>query len=264
MENKKVTAPGLAGMKSCGEKISVLTAYDYPMGRIVDDAGIDIALVGDSVGRVVLGYDSELKVTMEDMISHSAAVSRGVRRALLVCDMPFLSYQISEDDAVRNAGRLVQEGNAEVVKLEGGEYVANTIHRIVSAGIPVIGHLGLTPQSVHQLGGFRKVGKDPEGADKIKKDALILQDAGASGIVLEAIPAALAKEVTDSLSIPTIGIGSGPDCDGQVIVTHDLLGLFDKFKPSFVKQYADVWQVMLKAFENYSRDVKDGAFPERK
>ncbi|MEN6357234.1 MAG: 3-methyl-2-oxobutanoate hydroxymethyltransferase [Armatimonadota bacterium] len=264
MEKKKVTAPVLAKMKAAGEKISVLTAYDYPMGKILDEADVDVALVGDSLGRVVLGYDSELKVTMEDMIRHSAAVSRGVRRALLVCDMPFLSYQISEEDAVRNAGRLVSEGNAEVVKLEGGEHMASTIRKIINAGIPVVGHLGLTPQSVHQIGGLRKVGKDAEGAQKIKKDALILQDAGVCAIVLEAIPDGLAKEVTESLSIPTIGIGSGPYCDGQVLVTHDLLGMFDKFKPSFVKQYADVWQVMLKAFTEYSSEVKGGIFPERK
>ncbi|MHB9038418.1 MAG: 3-methyl-2-oxobutanoate hydroxymethyltransferase [Armatimonadota bacterium] len=265
MNKKKVTAPGLAEMKARGEKISVLTAYDYAMGRILDDAGVDVALVGDSLGRVVLGYESELKVTMEDMIRHCGAVSRGVRRALLVCDMPFLSYQIGEEDALRNAGRLVQEGNAEAVKLEGGEHMAATIRRIILAGIPVVGHLGLTPQSVHQLGGVRrKVGKDPEGAEKIKRDALVLQDAGVCAVVLEAIPAALAKEVTDSLAIPTIGIGSGPDCDGQVLVSHDLLGLFDKFKPSFVKQYADLWQITLEAFEDYSRDVKEGKFPERK
>jgi 3-methyl-2-oxobutanoate hydroxymethyltransferase len=265
MDQKKVTAPGLREMKSRGEKISVLTAYDYAMGRILDDAGVDVALVGDSLGRVVLGYDSELNVTMEDMIRHSAAVSRGVRQALLVCDMPFLSYQVSKEEAVRNAGRLVQEGNAEAVKLEGGEHIESTIRRLVQIGIPVVGHLGLTPQSVLQLGGVRKkVGKDTAGAATIKKDALILQDAGACAIVLEAIPETLAKEVTESLEIPTIGIGAGPDCDGQVLVSHDLLGLFDKFKPSFVKQYADVWQVVLQAFGDYNQDVKGGKFPERK
>ncbi|MCE5322882.1 3-methyl-2-oxobutanoate hydroxymethyltransferase [bacterium] len=264
MEKKKVTAPGLAQLKAAGEKISVLTAYDYPMGKILDQAGIDVVLVGDSLGWVVLGYDSGLKVTMEDMIRHSAAVSRGVSRALQVCDMPFLSYQVSEEDAVRNAGRLVSEGNAEAVKLEGGEHMASTIGRIINAGIPVVGHLGLTPQYVHQIGGLKKVGKDAEGAQKIKQDALILQDVGVSAIVLEAIPEYLAKEVTESLAIPTIGIGSGPYCDGQVLVTHDMVGMFDKFKPSFVKQYADVWQVMLEAFTKYSSEVKDGTFPERK
>lgn len=265
MDKKKVTAPGLAEMKAQGEKVSVLTAYDYPMGKILDEAGVDVALVGDSLGRVVLGLDNELKVTIEDMIRHCAAVSRGVNRALLVCDMPFLSYQISEEEAVRNAGRLVQEGNAEVVKLEGGEHMVSIIRRIINAGIPVIGHLGLIPQSVNVLGGLRKkVGKDAAGAEKLKKDALLLQDAGVSAMVLEAIPDTLAKEISESLQVPTIGIGAGPDCDGQVLVTHDLLSLFDKFKPSFVKQYADLWQTMLKAFTEYSNEVKDGRFPVRK
>ena len=265
MNPDAVTAPGLIEMKKRGEKITFLTAYDYPLGRLVDDAGIDVALVGDSLGMVVLGYDSPLQVTMEDMVRHAAAVSRGVNRALVVADMPFLSYQVNDDEAVRNAGRLVQEGHAQAVKLEGGERVASAVARIAAAGIPVIGHVGLTPQSVHKFGGMRKMaGKDPAGAAQIRQDALALQDAGASAVVLESIPAQLAKEITESLEIPTIGIGAGPDCDGQVLVAHDIIGLYDKFVPSFAKQYANVWQVISDAFAAYNTEVKEGKFPQRK
>ena len=264
MDKTKVTAPGLTDLKSRGEKISALTAYDYAWGRLIDEAGVDIALVGDSLGMVMLGYDTTLQVTMEDMIRHTAAVARGAKRVLVVTDMPFLSYQVNEDDAVRNAGRLVQEGSAEVVKLEGGAEVAKTIRRIVDVGIPVVGHLGVTPQSVHQLGGYKMRGKDKETADRLRRDAGVLQDAGVCAIVFEKIPAELAGEITKSLVIPTIGIGAGPDCDGQVLVTHDLLGMYDKFTPPFAKQYANLWQVTLDAFKAYNKDVKDGAFPERK
>jgi len=258
----KVTAPGLAEMKARGEKISALTAYDYPWGRLIDEAGIDIALVGDSLGRVVLGYDSEISVTIDDMIRHGAAVARGAKRALVVVDMPFLSYQVNADEAVRNAGRIVQEGGAEVVKLEGGAHMAATIRRIVDIGIPVIGHLGMTPQSVHSFGTVRKiVGKDDETAARLKSDALVLQDAGASAIVLECIPHGLAGEITASLRIPTIGIGAGPDCDGQVLVTHDILGMYEAFQPSFAKRYADVRQTTLDAFTQYNSDVKERRFP---
>jgi len=261
MDNKPVTVRDLLEMKSRGEKISVLTAYDYAWGRLIDEAGIDVALVGDSLGMVVLGYENTLQVTMEDMIRHTAAVARGAKRAMVVADMPFLSYQVDDDDAVLNAGRLVAQGGAKTVKLEGGGEVAEVVERIVGAGIPVWGHVGMTPQSVHQLGGYRMQGKDAENAARIKREALDLQEAGACAIVLELIPAELAKEITASLEIPTIGIGAGPHCDGQVLVTHDMLGMYDKFVPSFVKRYADLWKATLDAFRAYDRDVKSGRFP---
>ena len=264
MDKNPITAPSLTEMKSRGEKISVLTAYDYAWGRLIDEAGIDVALVGDSLGMVVLGYETTLQVTMDDMVRHTAAVARGAKRALVVADMPFLSYHVSEEEAVRNAGRLLSEAGAEAVKLEGGGQVAETVRRIVDVGIPVWGHVGMTPQSVHRLGGHRMQGKDAENAERIKREALELQDAGACAVVLELIPAALAKEITASLVIPTIGIGAGPDCDGQVLVTHDMLGLYDRFVPSFVKQYAKLWQTTLKAFKAYNQDVKSGRFPEQR
>jgi len=263
MDKNAITAPMLTEMKSRGEKISVLTAYDYAWGRLIDEAGIDVALVGDSLGMVVLGYENTLQVTMEDMLRHTAAVARGATRALVVADMPFLSYQVDDDDAIMNAGRLVAEAGAKAVKLEGGGEVAEIVARIVDVGIPVWGHVGMTPQSVHLLGGYRMQGKDSENAERIKREALELQEAGACAIVLELIPAALAKEITASLVIPTIGIGAGPDCDGQVLVTHDILNMYGRLKPSFAKQYADVWQVTLDAFRAYGDDVKSGSFPER-
>lgn len=263
MTLKPVTAPELTAMKARGEKISMLTAYDYPSGRLADEAGVDVVLVGDSLGMVVLGYETTLQVTMEDMVRHTAAVSRGVRRALIATDMPFLSYQVNTEEALRNAGRLVVEAGAQAVKLEGGERTAEAITKIVGAGIPVIGHLGMTPQSVNVFGGFKEQGKDEWQADRIRRDALVLQDAGVCAIVLEKIPPALAGEITKSLDIPTIGIGAGPDCDGQVLVMHDVLGLFDKFTPPFAKQYADLRQVMLEAFKAYNSEVKSGKFPER-
>ena len=262
MDKNAVTAPMLTEMKSRGEKISVLTAYDYAWGRLIDEAGIDVALVGDSLGRVVLGYENELAVTMEDMIRHTAAVARGAERALVVADMPFMSYQVSVEEAVRNAGRLVAEAGAQLVKLEGAS-VIEAIMRIVEVGIPVFGHVGLTPQSVHALG-LRQQGKDAANAQRIKDEAAALEDAGVCAIVLEAIPAKLAAEITASLTVPTIGIGAGPDCDGQVLVTHDILNMYDRLKPSFVKQYADVRQVTLDAFKAYNEDVKTGRFPERR
>lgn len=263
MDSKKITAPGLAEMKARGEKISMLTAYDYPSGRIVDDAGLDVALVGDSLGMVVLGYETTLQVTMDDMLRHTAAVARGVKRALIAADMPFLSYQVNDDDALRNAGRLVSEAGANAVKLEGGERTAHTIRRIVDTGIPVIGHLGMTPQSVNVFGGFKEQGKTSSQAEIIKRDALILQDAGVCAIVLEKVPSELAAEITSSLTIPTIGIGAGPDCDGQVLVIHDVIGLFDKFTPPFAKRYANIRQATLDALMSYNNDVKAGSFPER-
>ncbi len=263
MSKNKVTAPGLSEMKARREKITALTAYTYPMARMLDEAGVDIALVGDSLGRVILGYDSELKVTMEDMIRHTGAVSRGVSRALVVADMPFLSCQVSEEEAVKNAGRLVQEANAEAVKIEGVACLS-AIKRIVDIGVPVMGHVGLTPQSVHQLGGLKVQGRDDYNARRIRDEAFALQDAGVFAIVLEAIPANLASEITESLKIPTIGIGAGPDCDGQVLVTHDMLNLYDRLRPSFVKQYADIRQITIDAFKAYCNDVKEGRYPEKK
>lgn len=264
MDKSKVTVPSLMEMKARGEKISVLTAYDYAWGRLIDEAGIDIALVGDSLGMVVLGYETTLQVTMEDMIRHTSAVARGAKNALVVADMPFLSYQISDQEAVRNAGRLIQEANAQAVKMEGSDHLIGTIRRIIEIGIPVMGHVGMTPQSVHQYGGYKVQGKDMRNAERIQKEALALQDAGVFAIVLEAIPAALAKEITQSLAVPTIGIGAGPDCDGHVLVTHDMLGLYDKFVPSYVKQYANLWQVTLDAFKSYNADIKEHRYPERK
>lgn len=262
MNAKPVTAPGLVAMKNRHEKISVLTAYDYPSGRIADEAGMDVVLVGDSLGMVVLGYETTLQVTMEDMVRHTGAVSRGVRRAMIVADMPFMSYQANDEEALRNAARLIVEGGAHAVKLEGGERTVSAIIKIIDAGIPVVGHLGMTPQSVNVFGGFREQGRDQAQAERIKRDALLLQESGVCAVVLEKIPASLAAEITSQLTIPTIGIGAGAGCDGQVLVMHDVLGLFDKFTPPFAKQYASIWQTMLDAFKAYNSEVKSGEFPE--
>ena len=248
-------------MKTKGEKITMLTAYDYPTALIMDQAGIDIILVGDSLGMVVLGYDSTLPVTMDDMIHHCKAVSRGAKYALLVGDMPFMSYQASTSEAVRNAGRFLQESGMNAVKLEGGIERAETIKAIVNAGIPVMGHLGLTPQSVHKLGGYRPQGKDAEAAYKLLEDAQILEEAGCFSLVLESIPGKLAELVSQHLEIPTLGIGAGVGCDGQVLVTHDLLGLFERFTPRFVKRYANLAEEMKKAFGEYIQEVKGKTFP---
>src|SRR5207244_3479958 len=220
---KPVRVPDLRTMKERGEKISVLTAYDATMARLLDRAGVDIILVGDSVGMVVLGFDNTLPVTLDMMIHHTSAVSRGAKRALIVADMPFLTFQLSMEEAMRNAGRLIQEGRAAAVKIEGGRQIADTAQRLVDIGIPVMGHLGLTPQSVHQLGGFRPQGRDSETAERLLKDAEVLEKAGAFAVVLESIPADLAGRVTEKLKIPTIGIGAGPQCDGQVLVSYDML-----------------------------------------
>ena len=257
----RITILKLREMKESGEKIAMLTAYDYPFANIVDEAGIEIILVGDSLGMVVLGYDSTIPVTLEDTIRHTQAVARGTKNAMVVADMPFLTYQVNPAQALLNAGRLIQEGGAQAVKLEGGREVAQTVHTMVSAGIPVMGHLGLTPQSVHQLGGYKVQGRTDEAAKKLKEDALILQDAGAFSIVLEAVPLELAKEVTESLQVPTIGIGAGPHCDGQVLVLHDLLGVFQKFTPKFVKRYAEIGEMAKKAVQEYRDEVKKGEFP---
>jgi len=260
-DRKKVTTLTLRSLKEKSKPITMLTAYDYATAVAVDLAGIDTILVGDSLGMVMLGYENTLPVTMEDMIHHCKAVARGARYAMLIGDMPFMSYQASVDEAVRNAGRFLQEGGMDTVKLEGGRERLPAIKAIVSAGIPVMGHLGLTPQSVHQLGGFKAQGKTAEAAKTLVDDALALQEAGCFAIVLETIPARLAKLVSERLEIPTIGIGAGIGCDGQVLVTHDLCGLFDRFTPRFVKKYADLHGEMVRAFEAYRSDVEAQAFP---
>ena len=239
----------------------MLTAYDFLLARILDETGVDILLVGDSVGMVLLGYETTLPVTLEMMIHHSSAVSRGVQRALVVADMPFLSYQVSVSEAVHNAGRLIKEGGVAAVKIEGGRVMADVTRRLVEVGIPVMGHLGLLPQSVHQLGGFKTQARDKAAAERLLEDAGILEEAGAFSIVLESIPAELARQVTSRLSIPTIGIGAGPHCDGQVLVSHDAFGLSQGSTPSFVKQYAELGTQLKKAAEAYISDVRAGDFP---
>ncbi len=259
---KKITTLTFRRKKERREPISMLTAYDYPTALAIDQSGIDCILVGDSLGMVVLGYQNTLPVTMEDMLHHCRAVSRGARYALLMGDMPFMSYQADVSDAVRNAGRFLQESGMDAVKLEGGRERAEAVRQIVLAGIPVMGHLGLTPQSVHQLGGFRPQGRDAEAARRLLQDAQILQEAGCFSLVLESVPARLAGLISRRLHIPTIGIGAGAGCDGQVLVTHDLLGLFDRFTPKFVKKYADLNGEMQRAFSEYRAEVENGAFPE--
>lgn len=258
---KKVTTKTIRTKKG-QEKITMLTAYDYPMAKIVDAAGCDMILVGDSLGNVVLGYADTTHVTMEDMIHHSRAVSRGANHALIVTDMPFLSYQTGKRDAVINAGRLIAEGYAHAVKLEGGAEIKETVRALTNAGIPVCGHLGLTPQSVHQLGGYAMQAKSESAAEKLLADAKSLEEAGAFAIVLECIPKALAARVTEELSIPTIGIGAGSACDGQVLVLYDMLGLFSDYVPSFVKRYAELNTTVTTAVEDYIKDVKEGVFPQ--
>lgn len=262
-QRKKVTTRLFAQKKARSEPITMLTAYDYPTALAMDEAGVDSILVGDSLGMVVLGYENTLSVTMEDMLHHCRAVARGAKYALLIGDMPFMSYQVSTAEAVRNAGRFLQEAGMDAVKLEGGRERAEAVRQIVGAGIPVCGHIGLTPQSVHQLGGFRPQGKDISSAQKLYEDALILQDAGCFSLVLESIPARLAELISKKLEIPTIGIGAGPGCDGQVLVTHDLLGLFDRFTPKFVKKYADFHGDMVKAFSQYIAEVEAHSFPAK-
>jgi len=258
---KKVTTLAFRQKKERGEVITMLTAYDYPTAMAVDKAGIDSILVGDSLAMVVLGYENTLPVTMEEMLHHARAVSRGAKSAMLIGDMPFMSYQVSVEDALRNAGRFIQQAGMDAVKLEGGRERMEAVRAIVSAGIPVMGHLGLTPQSVHQLGGFRAQGKTAIAARRLLEDAQILEDAGAFSLVLESVPARLAEYISKKISIPTIGIGAGAGCDGQVLVTHDLLGLFDRFTPKFVKKYAELHDVMNKAFTDYIDDVESKRFP---
>lgn len=257
---KRVRVPDFVEKKRRGEKIAVLTAYDATMARLIDRGGIDAILVGDSLGMVVMGQETTLEVTMDIMVHHTRAVASATKHALVLADMPFLSYQASVSDAVRNAGRLLQEGRATAVKLEGGRAMAETIHRLVEVGIPVMGHLGLTPQSVHRFGGNRK--RPMSEAERILEDAKELEQAGAFGLVVESIPAEAAKAVTESISIPTIGIGAGPHCDGQVLVSYDALGLFTEFVPSFVKRYAELGDAVTQAVGEYVTEVRDGKFPK--
>ncbi len=260
---KKVTTLTLRQKKERGEVISMLTAYDYPTAMAIDAAGLDMILVGDSLAMVVLGYENTLPVTMEEMLHHSRAVARGAKSALLIGDMPFMSYQVSVEEATRNAGRFLQQGGMDAVKLEGGRERVDAIRCITSAGIPVMGHIGLTPQSINQLGGFRAQGKTAIAARRLVEDALALEEAGCFSLVLESVPGRLAELISKKVSIPTIGIGAGVGCDGQVLVTHDLLGLFDRFTPRFVKKYADFHHEMQRAFTDYIEDVETKRFPSQ-
>ncbi|HRZ86298.1 MAG TPA: 3-methyl-2-oxobutanoate hydroxymethyltransferase [bacterium] len=262
--NSKISPLTLKEKKRSGKKIVALTAYDCMTARILDAAGVDIVLVGDSLGMVLLGYRNTLAVTIEDMLHYTRAVSRGVERALLVGDMPFMSYHISLKETVRNAGRFVQEARAEAVKLEGGVEVCEKVRAIVAAGIPVLGHIGLKPQDALKLGGYKVQGKDKAAAERIMQDARALEDAGVFGIVMECVPAALAKAVTESLSVPTIGIGAGKYCDGQVVVTHDILGLTEGHSPKFVKRYADLRPEITRAVAEYKTEVEKGIYPDEK
>jgi len=263
MTEEKVTTTLIREKKKKGEKITVLTAYDYLTAQILDRAGIDIILVGDSLGMVVLGYETTLPVTMEEMLHHTKAVVRGAKRAFVVADMPFLSYQVSIEEAIRNAGRFLKEAGAHGVKLEGGEEVADLTGKLTSLGIPVMGHLGLTPQAIHQLGGYKLQAKESDVARKLISDARLLAEAGAFSLVLECIPAQVAAEVTATVNIPTIGIGAGAACDGQVLVINDMLGMFERFTPRFVKRYAHIADLMREAVERYIKEVREGTFPDK-
>jgi 3-methyl-2-oxobutanoate hydroxymethyltransferase len=258
---RKVTTEALRRMKAKGLKISALTAYDHWMAELLDLAGVDLILVGDSVATVVQGRDSTVTVKLEHMLYHAAIVSGAASRALVVGDLPFMTYQINSDEALRNAGRMVQESGVEAVKLEGGEKVAPTVRRIVDAGIPVMGHVGLTPQSIHKFGTYRVRATNPEEAEEVYRGALALQEAGAFAVVVEKVPAALGARLAKGLEIPVIGIGAGPHCDGQILVSHDMLGLYTRFHPRFVRRYAALGESMREAFERYVADVKDGQFP---
>jgi 3-methyl-2-oxobutanoate hydroxymethyltransferase len=263
MERKKVTITDLHDKKREGRKITMLTAYDYPMARLVDDAGIDCILVGDSLGMVVLGYDSTVPVTMDEMIHHAKAARRGTKYAFLIGDMPFMSYQVSREESIRNAGRFMKEAGCDAVKLEGGDEVLDVTKAIIDAGIPVLGHLGLTPQTVSKLGGYRVQGKDADAAKKMLDQALRLEQAGCFAIVLECVPDKVASLITGKLKVPTIGIGAGPGCDGQVLVTNDMIGLFDRFVPKFVKQHIKLSLLLSEAFGKYRDEVEKGIFPSK-
>ncbi|MBC7185717.1 MAG: 3-methyl-2-oxobutanoate hydroxymethyltransferase [Calditrichaeota bacterium] len=260
-ERKKVTVPLLIEMKRRGEKIAALTAYDATMGALLDEAGLDLILVGDSAAMVVAGYETTLPMSMEAMLYHTAAVRRGVKQALLVADMPFLSYQVTIEEAVRNAGRFFQEAGAEAVKIEGGAEMAETIRRLTVVGMPVLGHLGLTPQSIRKFGGYVLQGTTEQEAERLLDDAHALEQAGVFGIVLEKVSLEVAKRITEAVSVPTIGIGAGPHCDGQILVTYDMLGLFEKFRPKYVRRYAELARIIRQACTGYVDDVKRGQFP---
>ncbi len=260
----KMTIQALQAKKQNQQKISMVTAYDYPTALLSDQAGLDMLLVGDSLGMTVLGYDSTVPVTMEEMIHHTKAVMRGTKDAFVVADLPFMSYQVSIEEAVRNGGRLIKEGGADAVKLEGGIEMAPTIQRLVAMGIPVMAHIGLTPQTATMVGGFKVQGKTSEGVLKLIQDAKALEEAGAFSIVVEAVPKDVAELITKAVTIPTIGIGAGPHCDGQVLVYHDMLGIFDRFTPKFVKQYQNLTPLIVEAFKTYKKEVEEGTFPEAK
>jgi len=262
-ERKKVTTKRLVEMKAKGEKISALTAYDFIMARYLDEAGIDVILVGDSLGNVIQGNSTTLTVTVDEMIYHAKIVKKAVHKALLVVDLPFMSYHVDLKEAVRNCGRVMKETGSDAVKLEGGERIAETVKHLVKIGVPVMGHLGLTPQSINIFGTYVTRGTDPKEARQIQKDAKILEEAGCFAIVLEKIPAELAKKVTASVKIPTIGIGAGVSCDGQILVTHDMLGMTEMFRPRFVRRYLDTSVLFKNAFKNYIKDVKDEKFPNK-
>jgi 3-methyl-2-oxobutanoate hydroxymethyltransferase len=264
MNKGKFTVSSFIASKEQGTKISMLTAYDYSTAKLLDEAGVDSILVGDSLGNTMLGYDNTLKVTMADMLHHTSAVVRGVKNAFVVGDMPFMSYHVSVEDAVINAGRFIKEAGADAIKLEGGEDVVDKVRAIVKAQIPVVGHLGLTPQSVNMFGGFKVQGKSEAQAKKLIEEALLLEEAGCCAIVLECVPEKLAKIVSEKLTIPTIGIGAGKYCDGQVLVIQDMLGMYSDFTPKFVKKYADIGSAMKKAVEDYKNEVQEMAFPEEK
>lgn len=260
MSSQKWSVDRIRGLKGKGKVVS-LTAYDYSTARLVDAAGINLIIVGDSLGMTVLGYDSTIPVTMEDMLHHTRAVARGAKSALIVADLPFLSYQVTLEQAMDNAGRLIKEAAADAVKLEGGAFRADTVRHLVANGIPVMGHIGLTPQSVRAFGGYKVQGRKEADATTLKADAQALAEAGVFAIVLEGIPAKLASEITDAVSVPTVGIGAGPGCDGQVLVVNDMLGLFDQFTPKFVKRYAELGPLMEDAFKAYKDEVEQGVFP---
>ena len=258
---KKLTIQDIIMMKQNGEKISMLTAYDASFAGLIDASGIEMVLVGDSLGMVLLGYDSTIPVTMEEMLHHCRAVNRGIKRAVMVGDMPFMSYQVSESEAITNAGRFLKESGCDAVKLEGGSEMCDKVKAISLAGIPVMGHIGLTPQTASQLGGYKVQGRDADSARKLLQSARDLEASGAFSIVLECIPAELSEVITKAVSIPTIGIGAGKHCDGQVLVTHDMVGMFEKFIPSFVKQYAKLAPQIKEAVITYNEEVKNGSFP---
>jgi 3-methyl-2-oxobutanoate hydroxymethyltransferase len=261
MEKHKVTIGQLRSKKEKGQKITMMTAYDYPTARLVDEAGIDTILVGDSLGMVMLGYESTVPVTLDEMVHHCKAVNRGVKNAFVIGDMPFMSYQVSVEKAVENAGRLIKESLCDAVKLEGGSEMAHVVKALVTAGAPVCAHIGLTPQTATMLSGFKVQGKDAEGAAKLVQSAKDLEQAGAFMIVMECIPDLLAARITKELTIPTVGIGAGKDCDGQVLVYHDLVGLFERFTPKFVKQYVNLSPMIRDALSRYKKEVEEGSFP---